>query len=287
MILVVEPEHLIIQILSGLGYSVLRLRYHECIKAPGRDVPRKIRNGELIGICITYHEWRKRIPKEVISKFNKEMNVWLRHSCNIGIKFMVIGLTGTHWDQPIWVEAETNKTLHVSKHRFCGLDLKLRTVDAPSNLCVKVLSTDEHESTPCPCGMPFKDHVNDWHPYGEDDDRITHREATTTVYKLMCERGILEFKHVTLNDAEPMFPTDERVEWKRKRKENKEKGIEVKKRTKVVEEHFDDCGDNLAGLNLSKHELVMYYCLEPDYEPLVEGLCTHWLKGSEWSGVPQ
>ena len=140
MILVVEPEHLIIQILSGLGYSVLRLRYHECIKAPGRDVPRKIRDGELIGICITYHEWRKRIHKEVIGKFNKEMNVWLRHSCNIGVKFTVIGLTGTHWDQPIWADAEANKTLHVSKHRFCGLDLKLRTIDAPSNLCVKVLS---------------------------------------------------------------------------------------------------------------------------------------------------
>ena len=29
----------------------------------------------------------------------------------------------------------------------------------------------------------------------------------------------------------------------------------------------------------------MYYCLEPDYEPLVEGLCTHWLKGSEWTGT--
>jgi len=35
-----------------------------------------------------------------------------------------------------------------------------------------------------------------------------------------------------------MFPTDELEEWKRKRKENKEKGIEVKKSTQVVESHF-------------------------------------------------
>ena len=95
MILVVEPEHLITQLFVDLGYSVLRLRYHECIKAPGRDVPRKIRNGELLGICITYHEWSKRIPKEVISKFLKELEVWIRHFGNVGIEFMIIGLTGT------------------------------------------------------------------------------------------------------------------------------------------------------------------------------------------------
>ena len=113
---------------------------------------------------------------------------------------------------------------------------------------------------------------------------ITHREAMVTFYKLMYERGILVFNTLTNEDAEPMFPTDERIEWKRKRKENKEKGIEFKTRTKVVE-HFDDCGDNLLGLNIGRHELLMYYCPEPDYEPLGEGLCMHWLKGSEWTGT--
>ena len=155
MILVVEPEHLITQILIELGYSVLRLRYHECIKAPGKDVPRKIRKGELAGICIAYHEWQKRIPKEVVSKFLKEMEVWCRHSLNVGIEFMVIGLTGTHWNQPLWEQLETNGTLHVSKHRFCGLQLKLRNLDAPSNLCVKILSTSYHENTPCNCDNSF------------------------------------------------------------------------------------------------------------------------------------
>ena len=101
----------------------------------------------------------------------------------------------------------------------------------------------------------------------------------------MIEKNILAFKSdVTHENVEPMFPTDERVEWKRKRKENKEKGIEVKKRTKVVEDHHDDCGDNLLGLGDDVNELLMHYTFENDYEPLVQGLCSHWFKGSDWTG---
>ena len=126
--------------------------------------------------------------------------------------------------------------------------------------------------------------MNDWRSYGQDTDRVTHRDAMNMFYKKMIEKDILVFKSdVTHENVEPMFPTDERVEWKRKRKENKEKGIEVKKRTKVVEDHHDDCGDNLLGLGDDVSELLMYYSFENDYEPLVQGLCHHWFKGSDWT----
>jgi antitoxin component of RelBE/YafQ-DinJ toxin-antitoxin module len=216
-------------------------------ESQGREILKKMRDNELVGISVALNEWQKRIPKEVIGKFLKEVGVWVKHANTHGVEFMAVGLTGTHWNQIVWDQAVENKLLFVIKHRFCGLNLKLRDLDAPSNLCVKILSTTEHESAPCICDLPFKDHVNDWHSYGQDTDRITHREAMTMFYKKMIDKGILVFKsNVTRDNAELMFPTDERVEWKRKRKENKEKGIEVKKRTKVVEDHHDDCGDDLT-----------------------------------------
>ena len=45
----------------------------------------------------------------------------------------------------------------------------------------------------------------------------------------------------------------------KKRTENKQKGVEVKKRTKVVEDHHDDCGDDLIGLGDDVKETLMYY----------------------------
>ena len=233
---------MISQIFMDQGYDVLRLRYVECIKGPGRDVPRLIRNGSIVGICIAYHEWKKRIPADVINRYHNEIGIWLKHAQNMEIPVMVIGLTGNHWDQSIWDEAIKNKVLFESKHRLCSLNIKLRNLDAPSNLCLKILSTFVIPSTPCQCGIAFKDHVNDWHPYGDDTDRMNHRDAMIKIYGVLAERRILSLH----DDAEHMYPTDERVEWKRKRKENKEKGIEVKKKTKVVEAHFDDCGTDLS-----------------------------------------
>ena len=126
--------------------------------------------------------------------------------------------------------------------------------------------------------------MNDWHPYGKDIDRMNHRDAMTLFYKKMVDKGVLTFSIQNSVDPELMFPTDEREEWKRKRKENKEKGIEVKKRTKVVEEHFDDCGDDLSGILVNPKELKMYLGIQPDFEPLILGLAVDWLKGSEWEG---
>jgi len=227
---------------------------------------------------VSYHEWSKRVPKDVINKFLHEIQVWIKHAKNLGIKVVVLGLTGNHWNQSIWDQIETDKVLNVSKHRFCGMNLRLRDTEHPSNLCLKVLSTQVHDPTSCPCGIPFKDHLNDWHPYGDDQDRMSHRDAMARVYRMLVENGILDFSDT---NVEHMYPTDERVEWKRKRKENKEKGIEVKRRTKVVEELYDDCGTNLAGLGDS--EILLTLRLQPtDEEPLIKGLSEHWLKGSFW-----
>ena len=271
------------QFLNDQGYPTLRLQYHECLKSPGRDVPKKIRQGEIIGICVAFHEWKKRIPKELISRFLKEIGAWIKHSCNLGAHFAIVGLTGDHWNQMVFEQAILAKKLHVSKHRFCAMNIKLRDVDAPSNLCVKVLSTYEVPSTPYTCGVEFKDHVNDWRPCGSDKDRINHRDAMTLCYSKLIELNIFQF-HAP-DDAEHLFPTDERIEWKRKRKENKEKGIEVKKRTKAVEAHFDDCGDDLSGLGPDVKETMMFYSFENDYDFFVEGLCTQYWSTNQFNST--
>ena len=48
----------------------------------------------------------------------------------------------------------------------------------------------------------------------------------------------------------PVFPTDSKEREKQKDAENKEKGIEkvAKRKPKVIERHYDDCGDDLRGL---------------------------------------
>ena len=46
------------------------------------------------------------------------------------------------------------------------------------------------------------------------------------------------------------FPTDSKEREKQKDAENKERGIEkvVKRKPKIIEKHYDDCGYDLRGL---------------------------------------
>lgn len=43
------------------------------------------------------------------------------------------------------------------------------------------------------------------------------------------------------------YPTEERIQQKAKTKARKDKGIKPKKRPKVIEDHYDDCGTDLSG----------------------------------------
>ena len=77
----VEPEHLITQVLNDLGHQTLRLHYKECAGGPGRHVPSQIQKGEITGICVVYQRRsNKDVPEDKINKFNKEVNIWVNHA---------------------------------------------------------------------------------------------------------------------------------------------------------------------------------------------------------------
>ena len=56
--------------------------------------------------------------------------------------------------------------------------------------------------------------------------------------------------HAETHEAEQAFPTEEREAAKERKKKDKEAGIErtVRKRKKIVEDHFDDCGEDLSSI---------------------------------------
>ena len=59
-----------------------------------------------------------------------------------------------------------------------------------------------------------------------------------------------------------MFPTEERERWKLMRKERKAQGVEPVKKKQIIEEHYDDCGTDLSGLDgASPQELSRSWCM--------------------------
>ena len=64
----------------------------------------------------------------------------------------------------------------------------------------------------------------------------------------MVTRTVVD--HADLTEDASAFPTEERLQQKAKAKARKEKGIQPKKRPKIIEDHYDDCGTDLSGLGI-------------------------------------
>ena len=60
-------------------------------------------------------------------------------------------------------------------------------------------------------------------------------------------------------DSQVAFPTESKEREKARRKREKELGIErtVKKKLKIVEEHYDDCGYDMSSINIDETMLCM------------------------------
>ena len=55
-------------------------------------------------------------------------------------------------------------------------------------------------------------------------------------------------------EAQAAYPTDSKTREKAKKKADKKAGIErpVVKRKKIMEDHYDDCGDDMSSLHDAK-----------------------------------
>ena len=61
-------------------------------------------------------------------------------------------------------------------------------------------------------------------------------------------RGVVAAAAPDSKVSSAAYPTEERIRWKGAQKTRKAKGVPVVKRTQVIEDHWDDCGQDLSGL---------------------------------------
>ena len=97
-------------------------------------------------------------------------------------------------------------------------------------------------------------------------DRTFAPHAILPVHKLMCAQELPDStghpgdqSHLTKNDVKA-FPTDSKERQTAQKRKDKEAGVvrEVKKLKKFVEDHNDDCGEDLSSLgNLDMPSLLI------------------------------
>ena len=172
----------------------------------------------------------------------------------------VISVTGDHTMMNPYGKYAEDKVLKLSKHRLCHFDCKINVKQTePSNVCFRVYSAEDIKSHPCKCNLPFQDQRNDWKTSGDLENaqpknRVTSLVRRTVLHKLgyseerlpastsKKDSGTVSPKKTgkkrvhfseTKDDMTPQcsYPTEQRGEWKRKQKANKEAGLGSPKET--------------------------------------------------------
>ena len=121
---------------------------------------------------------------------------------------------------------------------------------------------------------------------------VTTDNPDTTQAHLTIDKQAKELRaqRKELRKKEHAFPTEERIRQKEYDKQRKEKGIEVKKRIKIIEDHVDDCGNDLGGLGDLIKTLHTDYIIEEDSDDEdddAQQTCTNFstwaFLGSDWA----
>jgi hypothetical protein len=257
----VEPEAVISPLLVDRNVIPISMHYRECIKC-NKDIEAKLEKGYFKQFWIAYQR-RKTVDvtSSRIRKFNHVMLTWIEKAMKSGTQIFIIGITGKHWSDTPYQQLVQDKILFQSTHRMCHYNYKMdKTLKEPSNVCFKLISNMEIQSHGCKCNLPFKDHSSDWNIIGSEGNSRPKNQATSFIcnellkefqFGRLPDSSLLQIERTESSKTQLAYPTEQREEWKRKQKEMKAAGKEPKKRTKIVEEHYDDCGTDLSSLGPS------------------------------------
>ena len=254
------------------GLRPLSLHYRERLTPRKHEIKEMIKSKRFSQIWISYQRRKTcEVTSNRLKKFLSVTHEWIHEAITAKTQVFILSVTGDHVMQNPYGQLAEEEILKVSKHRLCHFGYKVDPNQAePSNVCFRIYSTEDIPSHPCRCNLPFQDHRSDWKTSGTLENAQPKSRVTTLVCKHVLR--VLGFSEERLPDSsekkesdtasvkkpsrkrvnfsetrenanpECAYPTEQREEWKRKQKANKEAGLEVQKRRKIVEDHFEDWG---------------------------------------------
>jgi len=189
-------------------------------------------------------------------------------------------------DSLVVSRANLMETIGLEK-RFSDRDLQ-NTPDSHLRF-TDITTNSPHSPTP-------PTHPNEpLHPQEREAQFIQH--AHTVIHQELARREVNRQAQSTRADTkrkksvqfQAAYPTAGRERQKIKEKERKAAGIDVVKKKQQIEDHHDDCGNDLTGLGpdislLASDISIEYDDYNDDYDGcyLVQNLALWWLHGSYW-----
>ena len=269
--IVVERQHNVSECFTNMGHRVQRHDHKSINTGATNAITNHIKTDQIEVVFSEFPIEEYHVTREKMHAHCTQLMTWARLCQATGTPFILIGTFGKKWHNQVIDQAAEDGILHVSYHRLCSMNLELTPGSIPSAVCYVAATTFPMSNHPCTCSTKEEDHAK------EQVDKPYKAEVRNNIFQKVCEKLIS--KHInghdsshdrSLPDSAPTYPTEERERQKIKQKAMKEAGLEPRKKKFKVEDHHDDCGNDLSGLGTEIIQYAADYVIDTKFDVVNE-----------------
>ena len=172
---------------------------------------------------------------------NRQLALWMRQAHAVDTPACLFGLRGRVWQDESYADLQRDKISHDDLHQLCAYRLQLNS-STPSCVAYSTLSTRSLAGGKCRCPSGTEHHYGLSARLGMARQRLACEDA---LFRILI--GVLTEAPQAGNERRFAFPKAA----KEKEKEAKKAGKKATKRPKIVEDHYDDLGDDVSSILLA------------------------------------
>ena len=298
---------------ESLGCTTRRLRPAELLSRDFDALLTQFANHDFQVMWVDLVPPQRFAPSSRLNAVWSKLRILLQNALRSNLYCCFAGVRKSSWSYPAIQQLAQDRLLYQSSHRWCHFGIRLSPDSScPSAVCLKVLSSVKLPNHSCTC-QSGQEHCFDLDELKQTPSRAHLRataegkacRAVLTALGACCgpQEPEMPINHLTENDHRGeeeerrglSFPTEQKIAQREREKSAGKKRVVKKKKTKNVEQHFDDCGESLDGLSIPMLTLSEAVTTDeegrsveqPSLTAVLDNFRNNGGYGSYFAGVPQ
>ena len=224
--------------------------------------------------------WVDMVPQNRFAPATRFEAVWsrfrilLQAALRSNLTCLIAGVRKTAWDNPLVDKLVKDNLLFFSTHRWCHFGITVSPgADAPSSVMARMMCNIKLPNHSCKC-TSGKEHCFDIDSSQPGRAQLRGKAEHQFSVALLTALGACQGSEISTDlntraessNEQCVFPTEQKIAQKNKAKVPVRDKVKGKKKKQQVEQHHDDCGQSLAGLDVPEISLAEFVGDESEEE---------------------
>ena len=243
-----------------------RLRPVELLSRDFDSIVTQIHNGSFQILWVDMVPQNRFAPSTKFEAVWNRFRVLLQAALRSNMTCFVAGVRKTAWDHPLVDKLVKDNLLFFSTHRWCHFGITMSPgASTPSSVMIRMMCNVKlpNHSCKCPGGQEHCFDIDSSQPgraqmRGKAENQFSIAFLTALGVGQGSEIPTDLCQDLAINVERQAFPTEQKIAQKQKSKAPIGEKSKSKKKRQNVEQHHDDCGQSLAGLEVPALSLAEF-----------------------------